>query len=302
MTSWNPSVKRDLLTVNDWIRFGATQLQKANVFFGHGTDNAWDEAAQLVLWVIETPWQRLEQVVQTRLTDAEKDQVIACFSERIEKRLPAPYITGTAYFYELPFEVNQKVLIPRSPIAEMLEKQFAPWVSEPPFNILDLCTGSGCIGIACAYVFEQAAVCLSDVSQEAVTCAERNVRHHGLSERVQVVTSDLFEHVPERFDLIVSNPPYVDAEDFTSMPPEFHHEPSLALTSGADGLDFTRRLLAEAADHLNENGLLIGEVGNSWLALEAAFPDVPFTWVELERGGHGVFLLTRAQLVEHFKA
>lgn len=289
----------ELLTVRDWIRWGASEFQRANLFYGHGTDNAWDEAAQIILWVIKTPWERLNQIVDTRLVTAEKQEILALFQQRIQKRTPVPYLTGTAFFAGLEFKVDSNTLIPRSPIAELIEKGFQPWLIEEPEYVLDLCTGCGCIGIAVASVFPSAQVDISDISTEALAVAEENIAKHQLEGRVTPIESDLFANIPGCYDLIVSNPPYVDAEDMASLPQEYHVEPRLALESGADGLDFTRRLLAEAADHLNDNGVLIVEVGNSAAALEAQFPDVPFTWIEFERGGHGVFLLTREQLVEH---
>lgn len=290
---------QELLTVRDWIRWGATQFNKSELFFGHGTDNPWDEAVQLVLWVTRMPWQQLEQIADTRLTTDEKQQLIELYRQRIEERLPAPYITGVAYFAGLDFQVTRDVLIPRSPIAELIEQGFEPWLTEEPLRILDLCTGSGCIGIACAVAFPGAVVELSDISPEALKVAQLNIEKHQLQEQASVLQSDLFGNVTHTYDLIVSNPPYVDAEDMNALPQEFQVEPRLALESGADGLDFTRRLLREAETYLNDNGLLVVEVGNSWLALEQAYPAVPFTWLELEHGGHGVFVMTKAQLVEH---
>lgn len=293
------SIHQELVTVRDWIRWGATQFNKAELFFGHGTDNPWDEAIQLVLWVTRMPWDRLEHIVDTRLASDEKKQLLGLFRQRIEQRLPAPYITGVAYFAGLEFNVSRDVLIPRSPIAELIEQGFEPWLAEEPMRILDLCTGSGCIGIACAMAFPGALVDISDISPAALEVARSNIVKHQLQEQVNAVESDLFEAIDQRYDLIVSNPPYVDAADMANLPQEFQVEPKLALESGEDGLDFTRRLLREAEDYLNDNGLLVVEVGNSWLALEQAFPNVPFTWLELERGGHGVFVINKAQLLEH---
>lgn len=289
----------ELVSVRDWIRWGATEFQRAGLFFGHGTDNAWDEAAQLVLWSIATPWERLNQIVDTRLTGVEKREIFRLFQRRIRERLPAPYLTGTAFFAGLEFRVTADTLIPRSPIAELIEQGFQPWLSAEPEFVLDLCTGCGCIGIAIAQAFPDAHVDLSDISELALAVAEDNILRHGVANRVTAVNSDLFAELPRCYDLIVSNPPYVDAEDMASLPTEYSAEPRMALESGVDGLEFTRRLLREAADHLNDGGLLIVEVGNSAAALEAAFPDVPFTWLEFARGGQGVFLLTREQLVAH---
>ena len=296
--TFSATVQQDLLTVRDWIRWGSTEFSKADLFYGHGTDNPWDEAIQLVLWVTRMPWERLEHIVDTRLTGDEKQQLLDLYQQRIEQRLPAAYLTGTAYFAGLEFIVNRNVLVPRSPIAELIEQGFQPWLTEEPLRILDLCTGSGCIGIACAVAFPGAMVDLSDISSEALEIATANVEKHELQDQVSVVQSDLFSRLDHQYDLIVTNPPYVDAEDMKNLPQEFLVEPKLALESGDDGLDFTRRLLREAEEHLTENGLLVVEVGNSWLALEEAFPSVPFTWLELEQGGHGVFVMTKAQLCE----
>lgn len=293
------SIHHELFTVRDWIRWGATQFTKAELFFGHGTDNPWDEAIQLVLWVTRMPWGRLEHIVDSRLSSDEKQQLLAAYQQRIEQRLPAPYITGVGYFAGLEFNITRDVLIPRSPIAELIEQGFEPWLTEEPMRILDLCTGSGCIGIACAVAFPGALVDLSDISPAALAVAKDNIAKHQLQDQLTAIESDLFSAIDHSYDLIVSNPPYVDAEEMNNLPLEFQVEPTLALASGEDGLDFTRRLLREAEGHLNPGGLLVVEVGNSWLALENAFPDVPFTWLELEHGGHGVFILTQAQLQEH---
>jgi len=288
---------RPLQTIRDFVRFGATKMAGAKIYFGHGTDNAWDEACFLVLEALEIPWTLTDQVLDAHLTLSEREQLLNLFDIRIRERLPAAYLLGKAYFAGLPFIVNESVLIPRSPIAELIEKRFAPWLTQPPQRILDLCTGCGCIGIAAALSFPDALVDLSDISPEAVDVAWQNIDLHDLEGRVQALESDLFSALDgEVYDLILCNPPYVDAEDLATMPKEYHHEPSRALGSGNDGLNFTRRLLAEVREHLSENGLLVCEVGNSWFALEAAFSDIAFTWVDFDRGGHGVFVMTAAEL------
>lgn len=287
----------ELLTIRDFIRFGASQFTAAELFYGHGTDNAWDEAEQLVLHTLHiTP--PLDDVwLEARLARFERESILKSFSRRVEERIPAPYITGKAWFVGLPFDVDERALVPRSPIGELIEKHFEPWVIQSPKRILDLCTGSGCIGIACAYAYPESEVQLSDISFDALEVAEQNIQNHGLQDRVFAMQSDLFENLQgQTFDLIVSNPPYVDKEDMDSLPHEFHSEPELGLASGIDGLDFTRRLLREALDYLSETGILIVEVGNSWPALVDAYPDLPFTWVEFERGGHGVFVLPAQDL------
>lgn len=287
----------ELLTIRDYIRWGATRFSAAGVFFGHGTDNAWDEASHLVLSTLHLPWDSDPDLLNARLTLEERKHVINLIERRISERIPAPYLTGEAWYAGMPFNVDERVLVPRSPIVELIEQQFQPWLTNYPSRILDLCCGSGCIGIVCAAEFMDSEVVISDISTDALEVAQSNIERHHLTDQVRAVESDLFANLQgERFDLIVSNPPYVNEEDLVAMPAEFHAEPEIALGSGSDGLDFTRRLLAEARDYLTEQGLLIVEVGNSWPALEAAFPEVPFTWLEFERGGHGVFALTADQL------
>ena len=288
----------DLITVRDWVRWGASRFTEAKLYFGHGTDNAWDEALVLVLWSIHQPWDQLEHIIDARLTESEKQKIEQLFNRRVDERIPAAYLTGEAWFAGLKFAVNEDVLVPRSPIAELIQNGFEPWLAQYPTRILDLCTGSGCIGVACALYFEDAQVDLSDISEKALSVAGRNIEAYSLQERVTPICSDGLDNLGGRkYDLIVSNPPYVDLEDLTSMPDEYHAEPEIGLGSGTDGLDFTRRLLEQAADHLTENGLLVVEVGNSFVALEEAYPEVSFMWPELENGGHGVFVLTRDQLL-----
>jgi ribosomal protein L3 glutamine methyltransferase len=294
-------IMQQLFTVRDYVRWAMTQFQRTGIYFGHGTDNAYDEALVLILHALHLPHDCVAQMLDARLTVAEREQVLIALETRYQKRLPAPYITGEAWFAGIPFHVDKRVLIPRSPLAELIEADFEPWLGgRYPERILDLCSGGGCIGIACALAFDDSEVVLADISSDALVVAERNIERHRLEERVRALESDLFANLEgEIFDLIVSNPPYVDARDIAELPAEFRHEPLLALASGDDGLDLTRRILREAADHLSEDGLLIVEVGNSWVALEEAYPQVPFTWLDFERGGHGVFLLDREQLLEH---
>ena len=286
-----------LLTIEDFIRYGENLFDKADLYFGHGTDNAWDEAVALVLHCLKLPAHSGPEVLDTKLEDSQKALVEAIFQQRIEQRIPAPYLTGKSWFSGLCFHVDERVLIPRSPIAELIEQQFSPWLFDEPRQILDLCTGSGCIGLACAVAFPEAKVLLSDISAEALAVARKNTLEHALEDRVTLVESDLFSAIEQGFDLIVVNPPYVDADDLADMPEEYHSEPKLALASGFDGLDFTRRLLREASGHLSEKGCLCVEVGNSRRHLEAALPEMPFNWLEFERGGDGVFILYREDLL-----
>ncbi|TBU99849.1 50S ribosomal protein L3 N(5)-glutamine methyltransferase [Stutzerimonas kirkiae] len=289
-----------LRTLRDYIRWAVSRFHAEQLFFGHGTDNAWDEARQLVLGALHLPWQMADHYLDCRLEDDECEALHELLRRRIEERVPTAYLLGQAWFCGLPFVVDERVLIPRSPIAELIEQRFEPWLAQEPARILDLCTGSGCIGIACAYEFGAAEVVLADLSYEALEVANRNIEQHELEERVYTVQGDGFEGLPgQRFDLIVSNPPYVDAEDFADMPAEYRHEPALGLACGADGLDLVRRMLAEAADHLTDNGVLIVEVGNSQVHVQALYPEVDFTWLEFQRGGHGVFLLAASQCRAH---
>ena len=288
----------ELQTLRDHLRYAAAHMQRSGVAFGHGTDNAWDEAAALVSHVAGVPWERLPACLDARLVAREQVAFAELLQRRVDARIPLPYLTGIAHFAGSEFEVTEDTLIPRSPIAELIEAGFEPLIAEPPQRVLDLCTGCGCIGIATALALPEAEVVLSDISELALAVARRNIERHGVGERVEAVLSDLFEDVGAAgFDLIVSNPPYVDADDLAGMPAEFRHEPELALASGADGLDFTRRLLAQAASFLNPGGMLLVEVGNSAAALERAFPQLPFLWLEFESGGSGVVALPREHLL-----
>ncbi|PXF31895.1 hypothetical protein WH50_07260 [Pokkaliibacter plantistimulans] len=288
----------ELRTVRDMIRWAVSRFSEAKIFFGHGTDNAWDEAVNLVLNAVHLPWDVDKEVLDARLTRQEREKITDWVLKRVKDRIPAAYLIGEAWFAGLKFYVDQRVLVPRSPLAEMIEQRFEPWLQcKPVHRILDLCTGSGCIGIACASVFDDASVDLVDISPDALAVAKLNIKRHQMEDRVKAIRSDVFNGLAEQqYDLIVSNPPYVDAEDIASMPDEFHHEPALGLASGDDGLDVTRRILRQAVDYLTPDGLLIVEVGNSEIHLQEQYPQVPFLWLDFERGGHGVFMLTADQL------
>lgn len=284
------------------MRWGASEFMRKDLSFGHGMSTALDESVYLVLAALKLPVDTPEIFWDTRLTDDEREQVIAILRERADSKKPAAYITNQAWFCELPFYVDERVLVPRSPIGELIQQQFSPWIEPDDTNhILDLCTGSGCIGIACLYAFPQAQVDLADISKDALEVADMNIERHGVGQSVKTCLGDgLSACTGNKYDLIVCNPPYVDAEDMSLLTDEFKHEPAMALASGNDGLDFTRRLLSEAADYLTEEGVIVVEVGNSQFALQEAFPEVPFHWFEFERGGHGVFLLTAQQLKMFF--
>jgi len=286
--------------VRDCVRIGISWFEQAQLFFGHGTDNALDEATSLVLFALNLPHDLPGHFMDAHLTDAERQRVYSLFSKRVLERRPAPYLTGRIWFAGHEFKVNEHVLIPRSPIAELINEAFAPWVdADQVERILDLCTGSACIAIACAYAFPDASVDAVDISPEALAVAEENVALHDMEPQVELIQSDLFDQLGERrYDLIVTNPPYVDLDEMTARPAEFMHEPALALESGHDGLDAIRIILREAANHLNDGGVLVAEVGASQQTLTDAFPQVPFLWLDFEHGGEGVFILTRDQLVD----
>ncbi len=297
----------ELSSILDFIRWGASQFRAAELSFAHGMASALDEAAYLVLHTLHLPVDTPELYFASKLTQVEKQKVMDILERRIIERKPAAYLTHEAWFAGLPFYVDERVLVPRSPIAELIEKQFYPWIDETQVaHILDLCTGSGCIGIACAYAFPQAEVDLSDISTDAITVAKINIERHGVSAQVQALESDLFTKLSgKRYDLIVSNPPYVDAAEIAEMSSEFQHEPLLGLAAGIDGLDTVHQILATAREHLTDHGILVVEVGNSQFALIEAYPTVAFQWLEFERGGDGIFLLTARQLDEYaeiFKA
>jgi len=293
---------QELQTVKDIIRWAASRFGEAQLDFGHGMSSALDEAVYLVLRGLHLPVDTPSIYWDGMVTEPEKEQLYTMLKCRIDERLPAAYITQEGWFAGLSFFVDERVLVPRSPIAELVENQFAPWVDpEEVESILDLCTGSGCIGIASAYAFPGASVDLVDISEEALEVAAINIQRHDATHQVHTVASDGFKALNGRcYDIIVSNPPYVDAEDMAALSTEFKHEPELGLSSGDDGLDLTRHILQQAASHLNDNGILVVEVGNSQYALQAAFPEVPFQWLEFERGGDGIFLLTKEQLVHFF--
>ena len=286
-----------MATLGDYLRLGESQFMDAELYFGHGTDNAWDEAVVLACHVIGESPDADRSILSREVTDTEGEQILRLFERRIDERIPAPYLTGWAWFCGLTFKVDHRVIIPRSPLGELISAGFEPWLANPPRRILDLCCGSGCIGIATAMRFHAASVVLSDISSEALEVAQANIDLHGVGDRVSTVRSDAFDAIEGDFDLILCNPPYVDAEDLDEMPAEYYYEPELALSSGDDGLDFTRRLLDEAARHLTSEGWLFLEVGNSCLALEQARPELAQNQVELSQGGVGVYAIPATQLL-----
>lgn len=292
----------DFATIIDFIRFGVTQALASDLYYGHGTDNAWDDIAALILGSLSLPLACDPIVYQARLSSAEKQMLANQLARRIRDRVPVPYLTNKAYFCDLVFYVDERVLIPRSPFAELIQQQFSPWVeAERVKRILDLCTGSACLAIACAYAFPHALIDAVDMSAPALEVAAMNRERHGLQEILTLIESDCWLKVPKvQYDLILANPPYVGQAEMQSLPSEYRHEPPLALEASNNGLAIVEKILANAHDYLSEEGILVVEVGNSEEALVEAYPQLPFTWLDFERGGQGVFLLTRQQLQAHF--
>ena len=291
----------ELRTVNDLVRWGASQFNKSDIYFGHGTNNAIDEALALVLFGLNLEHGLPNELMAARVTQTEREAVIELLKRRIEEKLPAAYLTNEAWFAGLKFFVDERVLVPRSPIAELIESGFEPWIdSSQVHSVLDLCTGSGCIAIACAYAFPEAEVDAVDISEDALAVARINTDKHHLSGQMNLLKSDVFNQLTgQTYDVIVSNPPYVDAQDMNALPHEFTHEPTLGLEAGEDGLDIVIRILREARAHLNPGGILVVEVGNSQHALMEKYPEVPFMWVEFARGGDGVFVLDYSTLRQY---
>ncbi|BES85556.1 50S ribosomal protein L3 glutamine methyltransferase [Pectobacterium araliae] len=296
----------ELHTIQDMLRWAVSRFNAANVYYGHGTDNPWDEAIQLVLPSLYLPLDIPEDMYTSRLITSERQRIVERVIRRVNERIPVAYLTNKAWFCGLEFYVDERVLVPRSPIGELINNYFDEQLPKVPNHILDLCTGSGCIAIACAQAFPEAEVDAVDISSDALAVTEQNIQQHGLEYRVTPIRSDLFRDLPAiRYDLIVTNPPYVDEEDMFDLPQEFRFEPELGLAAGNDGLDLVRRILACAPDYLSDDGVLICEVGNSMVHLIDQYPDIPFTWLEFDNGGDGVFMLTQSQLVDykaHFSA
>ena len=294
----------ELASIIDFIRYGASRFSAAGLTFGHSHDNPIDEATHLVLASLHLPPDIPPAYGAGRLTAAERENVLALIERRVGERLPVAYLVGETWFAGLKFKSDRRALVPRSPIAELIESRFAPWLDERHIDrVLDLCTGSGCIGIAIAEYNPDWQVDIVDISDEALSLARENIVFQHVEGRVEAIQSDLFAGVKgRRYDLIVSNPPYVTEDEYTALPGEYAHEPKLGLTSGVDGLDLCLRMLDEAADYLTDDGLLIVEVGESEHALAALLPEVPFIWIEFKVGQMGIFALERRDLVEHATA
>ena len=292
-------ITNELVTVRDHLRYAVSRFTAARLFFGHGSDNAWDEAVYLTLHTLSLPLDRLEPFLDARLLPDERTALLDIYRRRCDERLPAAYLTNEAWLGEHHFYIDDRVIVPRSFIAELLDEQLSPWIEDPWAiqTALDLCTGSGCLAILTALAFPEAQVDAVDLSKDAISVAERNVSEYDLNDRVSLIHSDAFSSLHgKRYDLIISNPPYVDADSVKRLPPEYLHEPEMALGSGEDGLDFTHLILREARQHLTNDGLLVVEIGHNRDVLEAAYPNLPFTWLETSAGDQYVFMLQAADL------
>lgn len=293
--------------MHDIILWVENEFKKSDIYFGHGTDNALDEAAYLVSYCADKPINFNDDDLQYCLTSTQRKKVIEVIEQRITKKLPAAYITNKAYFFGLEFEVDESVLIPRSPIAELIGEHFSPWFhydllssKNKVLNILDMCTGSGCIAIACATAFDSAMVDAVDISEAALNIAKKNIAKYSLEQRVAAIQSDMFDSLAcKKYDIIVSNPPYVTQAEIDGLPDEYHSEPEIGLFADKDGLQFAITLLQNAQRYLTETGILVVEVGNSAEALQRYYPNIEFTWLEFEMGGNGVFMLDAAQIKQY---
>lgn len=294
----------EIITIRDWIRFAVSQFEASDVFYGHGTDNAYDEAVWLVMSALHLPMDTLNNFLDARLTTTERTKLASFIEQRITKHTPTAYLVKEAWLQGLKFYVDERVLIPRSFIAELLNNDLSPWIEFPEMieSAADICTGSGCLGILLASVFPNAAIDVIDISQDAIDVANINITNYGLEDQVTAIKSDMFSalrdenNVCKKYDVIISNPPYVDAPSMAALPAEYQNEPQLALGSGIAGLDHTHTILREAANYLSDDGILIVEIGHNREALEAAYPNMVFTWLEVSSGNEFVFLLTKSQL------
>lgn len=293
-------VTNELFTIRDWLRFAVSQFEASDIFFGHGTDNAYDEAVWLIMSALHLPHDTLNNFLDARLTPAEREKLADFIGQRIMLHKPTAYLVKEAWLQGFKFYVDERVIVPRSFIAELLSEDLSPWIEFPEMveSAADICTGSGCLGILLANSFPNAAIDVIDISQDAIDVANINIQNYGLQEQVTAVKSDMFSALKgKKYDLIISNPPYVDAPSMEELPAEYRNEPQLALGSGEAGLDHTHTILREAANYLNDDGLLIVEIGHNRDALIDAYPDLPFTWLEVSSGNEFVFLLTKSQLL-----
>ncbi|MBA3695392.1 MAG: 50S ribosomal protein L3 N(5)-glutamine methyltransferase [Methylotenera sp.] len=295
-----PQITEELITIRDWLRYAVSQFEASDIFFGHGTDNAYDEAVWLILSALHLPHDTLNNFLDARLTTAERNKVAAFIDQRITLHKPTAYLVKEAWLQGFKFYVDERVIVPRSFIAELLSEDLSPWIEFPEMitSAADICTGSGCLGILLANSFPNAMIDVVDISQDAIDVANINIQNYGLQAQVQALKSDMFTALHgNKYDLIISNPPYVDAPSMAMLPPEYRNEPQLALGSGPAGLDHTHTILREAAHYLNDEGLLIVEIGHNREALLEAYPELPFTWLEVSSGNQFVFMLTKSQLL-----
>ena len=300
MSEVSSAATQNLRTISDYLHFAVSQFDQAKLFFGHGSSNAYDEAAYLILHTLNLPLDQLQPSLDTALTEDQQTKILNIIQQRIEKRIPAAYLTHQAWLGDFNFYVDERIIIPRSFIAELLFEQLNPWILDPDNinNVLDLCTGSGCLAILAAHAFPNAHVDAADLSADALGVAKRNVADYELQNRISLIESNLFTKLGDKqYDLIISNPPYVSAESVTELPQEYLHEPKLALGSGNDGLDATRIILKHAAQHLTDDGVLIVEIGHNREVLEAAYPKLPFTWLDVSAGDQFVFMLNKNELI-----
>ncbi|WWO98089.1 MAG: 50S ribosomal protein L3 N(5)-glutamine methyltransferase [Candidatus Dasytiphilus stammeri] len=289
-------------TILDILRWTTSYFSAANIYYGHGTDNPWDEAVRLVLPTLLLPLNYPVNLYGARLTIQERQHIVKRIMRRVNERIPVAYLTNKAWFCGHEFYIDERVLIPRSPIGELIENHFASLIEGEPEDLLDMCTGSGCIAIACSHAFAKVRVDAVDISADALAVAEKNIAAHGVQNLVTPILSDLFGKIAKKkYDMIISNPPYVKIDEMSTLPNEYHFEPEIALVAGTDGLNLIRRIIYSAADYLNDNGILICEVGNNQEHLIAHYPKVPFIWLDFNHGGEGVFMLTKAQLLANNK-
>jgi ribosomal protein L3 glutamine methyltransferase len=294
------NVPSELETLRDWLRYAVSRFNQAGLAFGHGTANAYDEAVYLLLHALHLPLDRLEPFLDARLSTSERNELAALLTRRVDDRVPAAYLTHEAWLGDFRFHVDERVIIPRSYIAELLAEGLSPYVADRSLitSALDLCTGSGCLAVLLAHAFVDADIDAVDISSDALAVAQRNVSDYGLAGRINLIRSDLFDNVPAKsYDLIISNPPYVTAVGMEELPAEYRHEPSLALAGGDDGLDAVRTILRKAPQFMNRDGLLVVEIGRNRAAAEAAFPRMPFVWLSTVSSEEAVFLLTRDEIV-----
>ncbi|MGQ0441940.1 MAG: 50S ribosomal protein L3 N(5)-glutamine methyltransferase [Methylophilaceae bacterium] len=297
-----PRLAEELFTIRDWLRFTVSRFEESEIFFGHGTDNAYDEAVWLVMSALHLPHDTLNNFLDAVITEQERKHLAHLIERRITERMPTAYLLQEAWLLGFKFYVDERVIVPRSFIAELLENGLSPWIESPDMveNAADICTGSGCLGVLLAHAFPNAAIDVVDISPDAIAVCNINIAHYGLQQQVSAIQSDMFSALKgNTYDLIISNPPYVDAPRLALLPTEYRNEPQVALGSGDDGLDHTHTILHEAANYLNDDGVLVVEIGHNRDALLAAYPDLVFTWLEVASGNEFVFLLTKEQLPIH---